>query len=143
MLITVTQSCCPADGEEETAPYFSSATTGGRSFVTRSHATRGRTDEGGHLCGGPSHGVDHVRLRPGVQHHPRDVGLTCSDGGVTTNTHGEAFFYVFGLPSCCRGDELRPDRPANISAVYPCSCWLQFTSAPCCSSSLHMSAFPL
>lgn len=36
-----------------------------------------------------------------------------------------------------------PDSPANISAVYPCSCSLQFTSAPCCSSSLHMSALPL
>ncbi len=30
-----------------------------------------------------------------------------------------------------------------MSAVYLCSCSLQLTSAPCCSSSLHMSALPL
>lgn len=36
-----------------------------------------------------------------------------------------------------------PESPANIKAVYPCSCSLQLTSAPCRKSNLHMSTFPL
>jgi len=86
--MTVTQSCCPAEGKEETAHAFihfslkivvKCVPRGPRDgkCVLGGGGASGRTDEGGHLRGGPSHGVDHVRFRPGVQHHPRDVGLTC------------------------------------------------------------------
>lgn len=36
-----------------------------------------------------------------------------------------------------------PESAANMRAVYPCSCWWQFTSAPCRKSNLHISSFPL
>lgn len=44
---------------------------------------------------------------------------------------------------CSKYNKKLPESPANIKAVYPCSCSLQLTSAPCRKSNLHMSTFPL